>query len=195
MAFRNAPAVQRDTPLPYYRWYVMEYRGSLRAQKLNWQARGIYRELLDECWRVGYIPDDPLRLAEICRTPLGIVARAWEQLRPMFIPVEGLDGHLLTNERLELERTKEDRGRIQRSHAGKASAEKRNARQRPLNARDIVVVEQRRVEQSSTAAAPDGAQPLSELLGGRCPTCTSRGAAFAAGVHAPGCSSTRESAG
>lgn len=186
---------ERGKPLPYYRWYVRDYRQSRRVQELNWMARGIYRELLDECWDRGYIPDDPVALSKICRVPAGTLIREWKQLRDLFDPVENMDAFYLTSTRLEVERTKEDKARVQRSLAGKASAEKRNARQRPLNARYIAVNSREEQLTPSTAVASEEARPVPEQpISERCSECGSRGAALLADVHAPGCRVARAKA-
>ena len=39
-----------NLPLPYYRWYVTDYRASRNANRLSCTERGLYRELLDECF-------------------------------------------------------------------------------------------------------------------------------------------------
>jgi uncharacterized protein YdaU (DUF1376 family) len=110
---------ERSKPLPYLRWYVTDYRASRRVQRLSWQERGIYRELLDECWIEGSIPDDPDKLAEIAGCPRGVMAEAWANLKPMFVPIEGMDGMYLTSRRLETERSEDDAYRVNKSHAGR----------------------------------------------------------------------------
>lgn len=105
-----------DRPLPYYRWYVTDYRASRTYRKLNWEMRGIFRELLDECWTEGAVPDDAERLSELLDVPLGIMAEAWKTLRPLFVPI--LDGMYLSHPRLESERTASDKVRTARRLAG-----------------------------------------------------------------------------
>lgn len=108
----------KQKPLPYLRWYVSDYRASRRVQRLTWQERGLYRELLDECWIEGCIPDDADKLAEIAGCPKGVMAEAWTNLKPMFVPIEGMDGMYLTSRRLEVERSEDDAFRVKRSLAG-----------------------------------------------------------------------------
>ena len=141
----------RDKALPYYRWYVAEYRGSLRVQDISWQARAIYREVLDEIWRSGCIADEIQIIASVSRVPIGVVIKHWPQVRNLLVPVPGLDGQLLTSERLEAERSKDDKARVQRSLAGQASAA---ARQRALNGRSIAFREE---ESSKGDASGDDA--------------------------------------
>lgn len=177
-----------DTALPYFRWYINDHMASHRARKLSVTAEGVYRRLLDECWKTGYIPSNSEQLAEICRCPLTTFVRAWKQVRGMFITLEGLDGELLTNERLEAERTKEDRKRVQKSIAGKASAAKRNVRQQTLNGRYIAVKAEQSSSMDERSLALDDARPLVIDPDAACEECGSKGSAFAAGIHKPGCS-------
>lgn len=106
-------------PLPYYRWYVKDYRSSRRVQRMHFLARGLYRELLDECWEEGAVPDDVEALAEICGCPPDVMAQHWPDIRRGFQPQEpGSDW--LISARLERERTVRDKERVVRAHAGRA---------------------------------------------------------------------------
>jgi hypothetical protein len=69
---------ERKKPLPYLRWFVTDYRASRNANRLTWQERGLYRELLDECWIEGSIPDDLPRLAEHRRCPSWSLNSSWQ---------------------------------------------------------------------------------------------------------------------
>lgn len=112
-------------PLPYYPWYVTRYRAHRKVQRMNHVERGIYRELLDECWEEGTIPDDINRLAEIARCPVGVMAEAWPNIRVCFTPTEGLDGIYMESPRLEQIRTQQDEFRLkqaQRRKGAKATA-------------------------------------------------------------------------
>lgn len=150
----------RSKPLPYLRWYVADYRASRRVQRLSWQERGIYRELLDECWIEGSIPDDVDRLAEIAGCPTGVMAEAWKNLRPMFTPIEGMDGMYLTSRRLEIERSDDDAYRVKMANAGRKGglAKASKAKQGYSQAKPAVTAV--RAEQSSSVATPDAASPL-----------------------------------
>lgn len=145
---------ERHKPLPYLRWYVSDYRASRRVQRLTWQERGIYRELLDECWIEGCIPDDVERLAEIAGCPKGIMAEAWTNLRPMFMPIEGMDGMYLANRRLETERSEDDAYRVKMSNAGRKGglAKASKAKQGYSQAKPAVIAVL--AEQSSSEATP-----------------------------------------
>lgn len=109
-------------PLPYYRWYWRDYRSSRAVQNMHWQARGLYRELLDECWAKGCIPDDPTLCAEIVDCPAKAMEKHWPELRSLFVPIG--DG-LLANERLENERTESDKLRVVRAVNGRRGGEKK----------------------------------------------------------------------
>jgi uncharacterized protein YdaU (DUF1376 family) len=188
-------------PLPYYRWYVGDYLASARVQKLTYIEKGLYRQLLDECWRKGYIPDDCVRLAEICGCPVGVMVKSWRALRKMWITLPYGDGDFLTSDRLEVERTEEDTKRVQASLAGQASAAKRNGRstdvERTLYSSSISNSSSRN---DRSLATPDGARTFAVVLAhspavidltAAC-VCGSRGASLAAGVHAPSCLSVKK---
>ncbi len=159
--------------LPYYRFWVDVYRGSRPVQRMTYIERGLYRELLDECWLEGAIPDDLNKLAEICDCPLGAMAEAWPKLKPRFsLARDGMDGMFVTHPRLESERTDLDKMRVQKRLAGqsggKAKAEKLAAASRrvaaphpPLADATVVVGEREEVVGSSAAAdaSPDRARP------------------------------------
>ena len=150
---------ERNKPLPYLRWYVTDYRASRRVQRLSWQERGIYRELLDECWIEGSIPDDPDKLAEIAGCPRGVMAEAWVNLKPMFQPIEGMDGMYLTSRRLETERSDDDAYRVRMANAGRKGglAKASKAKQGYSQAKPAVIAVT--AEQSSSAASAATALP------------------------------------
>ena len=111
---------ERAEPLPYYRWYWRDWRASRAVQRMRWEARGLYRELLDECWSRGCIPDDAAACAEIAGCPVKVMQKHWPEIREQFVSVG--DG-LLVNTRLENERTESDRLRVVRSVNGRRGAE------------------------------------------------------------------------
>jgi len=120
---------------PWYPWYIAEYRASRRVKALSIIQRGIYRELLDECWLRGFIPDDVVELASICAISVSLMERHWPAVSKLFIQVRGMDGGFLTSERMEVERAKRDALREKKVAAGKASAESRNTRSTPVQQR------------------------------------------------------------
>jgi uncharacterized protein YdaU (DUF1376 family) len=105
--------------MPYMKWYVNDHRANRKVQNLGYIAEGLFRQLLDEIWLEGWIPDDLPRLAEICRCPISVMAKQWPKLKPMFTPIDGLDGQLLTNRRLDAERSEQDRKRAMRAAFGR----------------------------------------------------------------------------
>jgi uncharacterized protein YdaU (DUF1376 family) len=150
---------ERKKPLPYLRWYVTDYRASRRVQRLTWQERGIYRELLDECWMEGCIPDDPERLADIAGCPRGVMAEAWANIRPLFVEVEGLDGMYLTSRRLETERSEDDAFRVKRQLAGRLGGLAKASKAKQSLASSS---EQFRAEQSSSSSGRVAAPRLGD---------------------------------
>jgi uncharacterized protein YdaU (DUF1376 family) len=117
-----------DDRYPWYPWYVADYRASRRVQSLSIVQRGIYRELLDECWVKGFISDDVVELARICAISVSLMERHWPAVRTLFVQVKGVDGGFLTSERLERERAQIDKRRAQAADAGRRSAAARNGR-------------------------------------------------------------------
>lgn len=168
-------------PLPYYPWFVKDFRANRKVQRMNYIERGLYRELLDECWEEGVIPDDPLKLAEICNCPPGVMVEAWPKIRPCFTATEGLDGMLLQNDKLESLRNVSEEKRNQQRLAGLASAEKRrqgertlNGRQRALNGRqpaEHIRTEQNKAVRSTEQDGPAAVNILGILSAGPCAWC------------------------
>lgn len=150
----------RAKPLPYLRWYVSDYRASRRVQRLSWQERGIYRELLDECWIEGSIPDDIDRLAEIAGCPRGVMAEAWTNLKPMFSPIEGLDGMYLTSRRLEIERSEDDAFRVKMANAGRKGGLAKASKAKQGLAKPSQQLEQLEQSKSSSGASASASPPL-----------------------------------
>ena len=118
--------MRKTEPLPYYRWYWREHRGSRKVQRLSPLERGLHRELLDEQWEKGWIPDDIEKLAEICDCPVEMMCEAWPNIRRCYEPIED-DPSKLINSRLERERTETDSKRAACARAGLASANAKHA--------------------------------------------------------------------
>jgi len=173
---------ERSTALPYYRWWVQDYRGSRNVQRLTWQQRGIYRELLDECWDKGAIPDDPEALADIVGCDEAEMRAAWVPIRRLFAVAE--DGRMFSP-RLEKERTAEDRVRVLRAIAGRKGGLAKASNARELESGAIKHLasssEQFKSEQSSSAAS--GASGPDGLALAVCPYCAAPN-----GRHEPACS-------
>jgi uncharacterized protein YdaU (DUF1376 family) len=108
-----------DRFLPYYKWFWQDYRANRKVQRMTYIERGLYRELLDECWIEGSIPKSISDLADICGCPDEVMANAWQMLGKCFIEV----GDRYENEKLNSMRTERDQIRVIRSQAGKAGGQ------------------------------------------------------------------------
>lgn len=110
--------------LPYYKWFWQDYRANRKVQRMSYIERGLYRELLDECWAEGSIPSDMAELADICGCPEQVMADAWQMLGKCFV----LLGDRYVNEKMEDMRTERDQIRVLRaeigSRGGRAKASK-----------------------------------------------------------------------
>lgn len=196
----KAPA-ERDKPLGYYSWDVNDYRASRRMNGLDHIGRGIMRELFDEIWVEGYIPDDIEEIAAIARVPLSVAGEYWPRLRGLFIPIAGVDeGHLLTHRRVELERTEADRRRVARARAGRkgglAKAGKNDDPAQgflalPSNAKQprALARKEGRKEEEEGSSALGASLALAVLAPSRCPFC-----GVDDGAHDPDCTPRRLSA-
>lgn len=124
---RAEKPIRENQPLPYYRWYVRDYRASRAVQQMDYVQEGIYRSLLDEQWLAGGLPTRVRELAEIARCPVDVMRSAWEVLRKQFVLVNGR----YINERLEAERTEKDKVRTTNRLNGRKGGRKkaRNERQ------------------------------------------------------------------
>lgn len=105
-----------DRNLPYYKWFWQDWRANRKVQRMSYVERGLYRELLDECWVEGSIPNDIAELADICGCPEDVMADAWQVLESCF---ELLEDGTLINEKLHSLRTAKDAERAQKSLNGK----------------------------------------------------------------------------
>jgi len=150
--------MSRQKSLPYMRWFVTDYRASRNANRLTWQERGIYRELLDECWVEGSIPDDVAQLADIARCPVAVMKKAWPNIRPLF--TESGDAHLV-NRRLEIERSADDAERVRKAMSGRMGglAKASGARNRLAGASGPLASSKEQLEQSKAVQALAGASP------------------------------------
>ncbi len=102
-------------PLPYYKWEWQAFRASRAVQRMDYIQKGLYRELLDECWVEGCIPNDIESLADICGCPIDVMASAWQVLSKRFVEKDGF----LVNEMLDSKRTEKDQERANKSLNGK----------------------------------------------------------------------------
>lgn len=111
----NKSRADLSRSLPYYKWYSLDYRANRTVQRMDYITRGLYRELLDECWLEGFIPDDMDELADICGCPVEVMANAWQMLCKCF--VKNSNGFISL--KLEEQRSETDKTRIARRTAGR----------------------------------------------------------------------------
>lgn len=104
------------TPLGYYKWHWQRFRANRRVQKMDYIARGLYRELLDEQWIDGSIPNDIEELADICGCSVETMREKWPSISKCF---DVRKGGRLFNRMLENQRTEMDLVRIAQSAGGK----------------------------------------------------------------------------
>lgn len=164
-----------DAPLPYYKWYWQDWRSNRAVQRMSYIERGLYRELLDECWSEGGIPADMESLADICGCPVEVLANAWQVLGRCFKLVDGC----YRNEKLDSLRTERDAVRVKRKDAGRLGGLRKslnekdslaNASQMPEVASVCHIGEERREEeriekQSATPSVADAPTPKKRSSG------------------------------
>lgn len=123
--------MRKTEPLHYYPWHYRDFRANRKVQRMCWQSRGLYRELLDEYWDVGSLPNDQAELADVCGCTVEEFTQYWPQIRACFPAVDGR----LTNPKMDAQRTLRDKERVvaalHGSLGGKARAE--NAKRRLEN--------------------------------------------------------------
>ena len=146
----------KQRPLGYYKWYWQDYRASRDVIRMDYIAKGLYRELLDECWVEGSLPVDHQSLADICECPVEVLANAWQMLSKCFHEVDGR----LISPLIESLRTEQDSLRVKRAASGrlggivKSSAsnpEEAIAKQTEANASKCHIEEKRREEERTTS--------------------------------------------
>lgn len=87
--------MSKKEPLAWYPWYILLWRSNRKVQRMNVTERGIYRELLDECWLEGSIPANMEDLAEIAGTDVETMTLAWPAIVTSF--VERPDGRFVND--------------------------------------------------------------------------------------------------
>jgi len=117
-------------PLPYYKWFWQDWRANRKAQRMSYIERGLYRELLDECWVEGFIPNDISFLAEICGCPNDVMTSAWQVLESCFELVD--DKYI--NKKMESMRTEKDTERLIKSLNGKKGGDSKSLKSKPKKA-------------------------------------------------------------
>jgi len=119
---RKRNRIGRSRPkivFPWYRWHALDFRQSPAVRLMTFDQRACYRELLDECWLEGSIPDDPTILARLIGFDQDrFAAEVWPVVRQSF--TERGAGRLV-NARIERERAHARR----RSDAARGNANER----------------------------------------------------------------------
>lgn len=121
--------VRKGEPLPYYRWFWRDFRANRKVQRMSWQARGLYRELLDEFWAEGSLPNDLEKLADICGCKLSEMKQLWPEIEPCWeLWPEGF-----RNAKMDEQRTDADYVRAQNAANGRSGGRAKAANaKRPL---------------------------------------------------------------
>jgi uncharacterized protein YdaU (DUF1376 family) len=123
---------------------------------MSWQAKGLYRELLDEYWAEGSLSLDHGELSEICGCTLEEFEMYWPQIKGCW--EETPDG--LANATMDSMRTETDSKRVTNAKNGKAGARAKlaNAKQTPSKRQTSASVrhieEKRREEKSKEEQKP-----------------------------------------
>jgi uncharacterized protein YdaU (DUF1376 family) len=78
-----------NKPITSYFWHVDDWRNSETRMTLSLAARGLYRELLDQCHTEGSLPNDLKILSRIAGCSLKEMRRWWPQVKDAFVEVDG----------------------------------------------------------------------------------------------------------
>lgn len=140
-------------PLHFYKWHYRDYRANRKVQRMSWQAKGLYRELLDEYWQEGSLPVDHGELADICGCTQEEFAGLWPQMAACWSIEDGL----LVNQKMDSQRTLQDQDRANAAVIGRKGglAKAANAKKKLADASGSV---------ADASALPSGS---SELLARR----------------------------
>ena len=112
--------------LPYYKWFWIDFRANRKVQRMSWQARGLYRELLDEFWSEGILPNDTVQLAEICGLDHTTFLMYWPEIQRCWeVTDEGL-----INAKMDAQRTEVDTARAAKARAGAKGGRSNNSSNR-----------------------------------------------------------------
>jgi len=124
-----------------YMWGVYDWRTDELYHLLDNREKGIYRELIDECWVAGSITSDPEVLTRMVHEPLEYFAGVWAKIRRKFNSMES--GSRLYHPRLEIDRQRLNGIRKKRTNAGSlGNEEKRRRREIAANAKGTHTKEQ-----------------------------------------------------
>lgn len=109
---------------PAFQFYAAEYLADINVQCMSLQEEGMYTRMLAYCWREGSLPKDPRLLQALCKgmAPSPLVLSC-------FVEKNGR----LIHTRLEKERDKQKKWRLQKSEDGKKGATARWKKVNPLD--------------------------------------------------------------
>jgi hypothetical protein len=97
-----------NRPLFWYRWNPIQWQASRKVQHMSLAARGLYRELMDECWLKGSVPPTAAGIADL----LGFDESEIEPLLAQVIRCfEAVDGSMVSPF-IEQVRSEMDRWRL-----------------------------------------------------------------------------------
>jgi hypothetical protein len=94
----------RPNEMYLYEWSVLAWNTSSTRLRLDATGRGIYRELLDQCYTQGSIPSDPELICRICSCTMAEFERYWPLMSAKFLK-DKKDDSQLTNKRADAARS------------------------------------------------------------------------------------------
>lgn len=108
---------------PAFQYYPRDYLSDARVRAMTYQERGMYWDLVSQCWLEHGLPGTPTEIARILGlAPTKFVKRYWPHLQECFVLVDGRYQH----RRLEKERDKQRAWFEKSSKGGRAKAAKRH---------------------------------------------------------------------
>lgn len=98
-----------------YMWSVVDWRTDELYISLNNQEKGIFRELIDECWMNDGFDPSPESLVAIAREHIDVISSTWQKVQSKFVPYK--DGKVFSK-RLLKDRLRLDEIRRKRAVSG-----------------------------------------------------------------------------
>lgn len=112
-----------------YYWDVLAWRNSRKVRAMSPETRAIYREVMDEIWINGGVPNDVEQISVLTGWSLELTIKAWPQIHDCLIPTRK-NPDLFTSERLEQERAKRNKIRKARKKFGQLGGKITQAKKR-----------------------------------------------------------------
>ena len=95
-----------------YPWYITDWRESEAVLTMTIEQRGLYRELLDMCWREGSLPTEERTLRKLAMAEQAEFDKCWPVVKTQFTERDGrLWNAKVDEKRPEVLKSKEDRSR------------------------------------------------------------------------------------